>query len=54
MNQYLRVGLAQIAPVWLNKENTLQKIYAAISEAAQKKCDLVVYTSSKRKIMKRQ
>jgi nitrilase len=43
MNQYLRVGLAQIAPVWLNKENTLQKIYAAISEAAQKKCDLVVF-----------
>ncbi|MFC2089873.1 carbon-nitrogen hydrolase family protein [Bacteroidota bacterium] len=37
------VGLAQIAPVWLNRAATIDKIISAISEAADGKCDLVVF-----------
>lgn len=40
---FLTVGLAQIAPVWLNKIKTLEKICAAISEAASQDCQLVVF-----------
>ena len=43
MSQFSKVALAQIAPVWLNKEKTLEKIYEAISEATHQKCDLVVF-----------
>jgi nitrilase len=43
MSKFLKVALAQIAPVWLNKEKTLQKIYEATQEAASRKCDLVVF-----------
>jgi len=39
----LTVGMAQIAPVWLNKEKTNDKILQSISEAASKKCELVVF-----------
>jgi nitrilase len=39
----LTVGLAQIAPVWLERERTLEKILARIEEAAQKGCQLVVF-----------
>ena len=35
--------MAQISPVWLNKNKTLDKIKASISEAAENKCDLVVF-----------
>ncbi len=39
----LTVSLAQIAPVWLNKEKTIEKIKDAISEASNQKSDLVVF-----------
>lgn len=39
----LKVALAQISPVWLNKYKTLNKIKTFISEAGAKKCDLVVF-----------
>ncbi len=39
----LKVGLAQISPVWLNKHETIKKIERYITEAGQKKCELVVF-----------
>ena len=39
----LKVGLAQIAPVWLQREATLAKVESWISDAADKDCDLVVF-----------
>lgn len=39
----LTVGLAQISPVWLNKEKTIDKVLSWIQQAADKKCDLVVF-----------
>jgi len=39
----LRVALAQIAPVWLNKSETLQKITKQITEAAKNKAELIVF-----------
>ncbi len=42
-NNILTVGLAQFAPVWLNKNATLQKAAETIREAAQNKCELVVF-----------
>jgi|TARA_R110001583_G_C5569571_1_gene401945 nitrilase len=42
-DQYLRVAAAQIAPVWLNRDRTIDKILAAISEAADKGAELVTF-----------
>jgi len=39
----LVVGLAQIAPVWLDREKTIAKVVARIDEAADRGCDLVVF-----------
>ena len=39
----LTLGIAQIAPVWLNREKTLDKIIAYVHSAAQKGCQLVVF-----------
>ena len=39
----LKVALAQIAPVWLNKKATLAKVKTYVLEAASKGCDLVVF-----------
>ncbi len=35
--------MAQIAPVWLNKEQTLQKIENSIEQAAQENAELIVF-----------
>ncbi|MGB5274028.1 MAG: carbon-nitrogen hydrolase family protein [Flavobacteriaceae bacterium] len=43
MENQLKVAMAQIAPVWLDKKATLQKIEAYVLEAAQKKSELVVF-----------
>ncbi|MBU3028224.1 carbon-nitrogen hydrolase family protein [Zobellia galactanivorans] len=43
MENILKVAMAQIAPVWLNKEATLKKIEACIQEAAVEKAELVVF-----------
>ena len=42
-NHQLKVALAQIAPVWLNKQGTLSKIKTAILEAAQEQAELLVF-----------
>lgn len=39
----LIVGLAQIAPVWLNRSATLAKVEAAIEQAAAEGCNLVTF-----------
>ncbi|MFT5232454.1 MAG: nitrilase, partial [Candidatus Krumholzibacteriia bacterium] len=39
----LKVGLAQIAPVWMMREPTLAKVANQISEAADRGCGLVVF-----------
>ena len=43
MKESINVALAQIAPVWLNKKQTLLKIEDAIKEAAQQKAQLVAF-----------
>ena len=39
----LTIALGQIAPVWFNREKTLEKVCYRISEAANKQCDLVAF-----------
>jgi predicted amidohydrolase len=39
----LKVGLAQISPVWLDKSATMKKVAAYISEAGSRACDLVAF-----------
>ena len=43
MSDHLKVGLAQIAPVWLNKKATLDKVEQCIAEASDNAADLVVF-----------
>ena len=37
----LTVGLAQYAPVWMNREKTLEKVAGLVAEAAARSCALV-------------
>lgn len=39
----LKVALAQISPVWLNKAKTLEKITSSIMEAGKQACELIVF-----------
>ncbi|WP_343562050.1 carbon-nitrogen hydrolase family protein [Kiloniella sp. b19] len=39
----LTVGVAQIAPVWLDRNATLQKVEEAVKQAAAEGCQLVVF-----------
>ena len=39
----IKVGLAQIAPHWLDKKATLAKVVSGIGDAADRDCDLVVF-----------
>ncbi|MFD0863548.1 carbon-nitrogen hydrolase family protein [Sungkyunkwania multivorans] len=43
MTNHLKVALAQISPVWLNKEATLKKIKETIKNAAAEKAELIVF-----------
>lgn len=43
MSSILKIGMAQIAPVWLNKEKTIEKVNSYIVKAAKESCDLVVF-----------
>ncbi|SHG49548.1 carbon-nitrogen hydrolase family protein [Flagellimonas flava] len=43
MEHLLNVALAQIAPVWLDKKGTIQKIEATIQEASKEKSELIVF-----------
>ncbi len=42
-NHLLKVALAQIAPVWLNKNKTLRKIEKQIGKAAKKEAELIIF-----------
>ena len=42
-NDRLKVGMAQISPVWLDKEKTLEKVVSYIQNAGREKCDLTVF-----------
>jgi len=42
-DEKLIVGLAQIAPVWLNRDKTLAKVIDYVELAAEAKCDLVAF-----------
>ncbi|MEO1588216.1 MAG: carbon-nitrogen hydrolase family protein, partial [Bacteroidota bacterium] len=39
----LTVGLAQIAPIWLDKSQTLDKILSYVSQAAEQGCQLITF-----------
>ena len=39
----LKVGLAQIAPVWLDRDKTLAKVCDYVAQAAAESCELVVF-----------
>jgi len=39
----LKIGMAQMAPVWLNKKATTEKIIDLIKSATSEKCELVVF-----------
>ncbi len=43
MNDSIKIALAQISPVWLNKTRTIEKIKDCIAEAGSNKNDLVVF-----------
>ena len=43
MSSILKIGMAQISPVWLNKEKTIEKVNSYIVKAAKEECDLVVF-----------
>ncbi len=45
-DQLLKVALAQISPVWLDKIGTLKKIEASIKEAAASSAELIVFGES--------
>ncbi len=47
-NGIIKVGLAQIAPVWLNRAETLEKIVTWIESAAVESCQLVAIRGSAR------
>jgi len=39
----VKIGLAQISPVWLNKNLTINKVKSYIDQAGSEKCDLVIF-----------
>lgn len=41
-NQTLKLGLAQFAPVWMNREKTLERAAEYAEDAANQNCELVV------------
>ena len=43
MNHILKVALAQISPVWLNKIETLKKVENSIIEASKEQAELIVF-----------
>ena len=43
MNNLLKVALAQISPVWLNKQETIKKIENVIIEASNEHAELIVF-----------
>ena len=43
MDHTLKVALAQISPVWLNKSETLKKVETAIVDASKEQVELIVF-----------
>ena len=43
MDNTLKIALAQISPVWLDKAATLQKVEQSILDAAEQNCELIVF-----------
>jgi len=43
MDTILKIGMAQIAPVWLNKEETITKVKDYLVKAGESGCELVVF-----------
>lgn len=43
MKQTLKIALAQVAPVWLDKAATILKVEDQIKNAAQENCELIVF-----------
>ena len=43
MEHKLKVALAQISPVWLDKNETIKKVINSIQEAAKQNCELIVF-----------
>ena len=43
MRDTLKIALAQIAPIWLNRKDTTKKILDFISTASQEKADLIAF-----------
>ena len=43
MKNTLKIALAQISPVWLNKEKTINKVLKSIEEAGENNCELIVF-----------
>ncbi len=39
----LKIGLAQIAPVWLDRQKTIEKVISYIEKAGKQHCDLIVF-----------
>lgn len=42
-NQLMKVGLAQIAPIWFDRGKTLEKVLSYVRKAATQNCKLVVF-----------
>ena len=43
MDNTLKIGMAQIAPVWLDKQGTINKVEQSIIEASREGCELIVF-----------
>lgn len=43
MENTLKIGMAQIAPVWLNKQKTIEKVQNYIRRAGDDNCELLVF-----------
>jgi predicted amidohydrolase len=42
-NHLLRIGLAQIAPVWLDRERTILKVKTYVERASEQGCHMVAF-----------
>ena len=43
MDNTLKIAMAQISPVWLDKNGTIEKVEHAINEAGKQNCELIVF-----------
>lgn len=43
MKDDIKIGIAQIAPAWLDRDKTVKKIVRYVNSAAREKCELVIF-----------